>query len=304
MENLHLILYFISYKEAKTFLGLEYEFLSEIIKHSNSKLIYIITHTDKEEIEEEGQKEEYILKINQGIENICKDKLNNENGKSKKNRIKKQNMEIKKFLFASENNCVFINFHNEKNNPVFGIKEFFEKIIEFFKLTDDYIQSNKKINENSEEYKEKINEEIQKLKLRAKDAIFWEKFGRNVFLIFDTFFALFSARIKKKLEGVFGVNFESVKKYLEKKRKYEKLKYIEENYGVSASTFIGFLFRSMGPVGLLLVLPTHIFLIFLFKDNDKLINEFAEYLKDNKYLLIEKYYKSFEYLEKMKNKVG
>ena len=300
-ENLHLILYFIRYTEAKTFLGLEYEFLSEIIKHSNSKLIYVITHTDKEEIEGEDQKEEYILKINQGVENICKDKLDKEKKESEKKKTEKQNEEIIKYLFASENNCVFLNFHKGKDNPVFGINEFFGKIIEFFKLTNDYIESNKKMDENSEEYKTKMNKEFERLKVRAKDAIFWEKIGHQI-LDFFGLGILLKKKIIKKLEGVFRIKIDVVQKYLDKKRKYEKLSCIKEKFGATASSVAGFVIDSYS---LLTKIPKIVISSMFFGFfTDKLIEEFLEYTKDNKDLLDKKFSLSFKYLNKMKDKTN
>lgn len=46
-DNLHIILYFINSSEKRTFQELELPILEEIIKHKSSKIIYVVTHCNK-----------------------------------------------------------------------------------------------------------------------------------------------------------------------------------------------------------------------------------------------------------------
>ena len=99
------------------FADLEFMVFKEIVRNENVPIIYILTHsslkTDKGEI--------YDM-LNTGIKGVL-----NKHPEEKKEIL--QN--IKKKMFASENNCVFVNFYPEDDEPVFGIDEFFGKIQNF-----------------------------------------------------------------------------------------------------------------------------------------------------------------------------
>ena len=96
------------------FAELEFKMFKEIIRHETVPIIYILTHssakTDKEEI--------YDM-LNTGIKGVL-NKHPEESPQILAN--------IKKKMFASENNCVFVNFYEEEDEPIYGIAEFFGKI--------------------------------------------------------------------------------------------------------------------------------------------------------------------------------
>lgn len=46
---------------------------------------------------------------------------------------------------AYKDNCIFVNFHQDENNPVFGISELFYKICSIAKETEIYKKYIKKI---------------------------------------------------------------------------------------------------------------------------------------------------------------
>ena len=129
-DNLHIILYFFNYNNERSFANLELPMIEEIIKHQSSKIIYVVTHykkNDEDDEEEENElKEDYIKKINSGIQSISENSKNNE--------------DIKEFMKASLDNTIFVNFHDENFKEV-GTKQLFNKIGEFFISTEDYLSA-------------------------------------------------------------------------------------------------------------------------------------------------------------------
>ena len=108
------ILYFIKSTDERMFAELEYKMFKEIIKHERTPVIYILTHSslsmDKEEI--------YDM-INTGIKGVLK---------RHPEEIEFISDKITKKMFASEKNCVFVNFYQEEDEPIFGVDDFYSKI--------------------------------------------------------------------------------------------------------------------------------------------------------------------------------
>ena len=119
IENeIHIFIYVIKSSDERMFSELEYDILVELSKHQNSKLLYVLTHSCKD-----IDKEEVIDMINTGINGVIdKDYL--------KEDVKKN---IFNLLKANDDNCIFVNFHKEKNNDKCGIGELFNKIAEYIK---------------------------------------------------------------------------------------------------------------------------------------------------------------------------
>ena len=113
-SELTAILYFVKATDERMFAELEFKMFKEIIRHETVPIIYILTHssakTDKEEI--------YDM-LNTGIKGVL-NKHPEESPQILGN--------IKKKMFASENNCVFVNFYEEEDEPIYGIAEYFGKI--------------------------------------------------------------------------------------------------------------------------------------------------------------------------------
>ena len=153
-DNLHIILYFFNYNNERSFANLELPMIEEIIKHQSSKIIYVVTHYKKndeeDEDEEKESKEDYIKKINSGIQSISK---------NSKNKVM-----ISQFMYASLNNTIFVNFHDENFKEV-GTEQLFNKIGEFFISSEDYMSSEKNLSEDE------INLRAAKLRERAKDVV-------------------------------------------------------------------------------------------------------------------------------------
>ena len=108
------ILYFIKSTDERMFAEMEYKMFKEIIKHLSTPVIYILTHssllTDKEEI--------YDM-INTGVKGVLK---------KHPEEIEFISDKITKKMFASEKNCVFVNFYPEDDEPIFGVDDFYAKI--------------------------------------------------------------------------------------------------------------------------------------------------------------------------------
>jgi len=108
------ILYFIKSTDERMFAEMEYKMFKEIIKHENTPVIYILTHssltTDKNEI--------YDM-INTGIKGVLK---------KHPEEVEFISDKITKKMFASEKNCVFVNFYQEVDEPIFGVDDFYAKI--------------------------------------------------------------------------------------------------------------------------------------------------------------------------------
>lgn len=111
-DNLHIILYFININGTRTFQELEAPILEEIINHKTCKIIYVMTHCNKNI--SQNQKARKIRQIYEGIQGITK----------KNDAVFKETLEGG-MLFPSLNNVVFVNFHK---NYMDGSEPFTKKI--------------------------------------------------------------------------------------------------------------------------------------------------------------------------------
>ena len=108
------ILYFIKATDERMFAEMEYKMFKEIIKHETTPVIYILTHssltTDKAEI--------YDM-LNTGIKGVLK---------KHPEEIEFIADKITKKMLASEKNCIFVNFYQDEDEPIFGVDDFYAKI--------------------------------------------------------------------------------------------------------------------------------------------------------------------------------
>ena len=113
-SKLTAILYFVKSTDERMFAELEFKMFKEILKHDNVPIIYILTHssmkTDKEEI--------YDM-LNTGIKGVL-----NKHPEEEGHILQR----ITKKMHASKDNCVFVNFYPEDDEPIFGIDEYFGKV--------------------------------------------------------------------------------------------------------------------------------------------------------------------------------
>jgi hypothetical protein len=181
--------------------------MEEIVQYNDSKIIYVVTHSDKDNEEEDN--EEFINKINQGIDTLS--------GVSNKEMMK-----------ATKDNVVFVNFYKQKKKEAFGKKELFKKIHDFFLNSQFFKEASNKLNP------EEVEKDILKKKKRANSLLRWNKVGGSLIgLIPGIDWVIQHYVIKKsilrKIGGVFGINInfikeEELKKQNLKEKEKEKLK--------------------------------------------------------------------------------
>ena len=108
------ILYFIKATDERMFAEMEYKMFKEIIKHETTPVIYILTHssltTDKAEI--------YDM-LNTGIKGVLK---------KHPEEIEFIADKISKKMLVSEKNCIFVNFYQDEDEPIFGVDDFYARI--------------------------------------------------------------------------------------------------------------------------------------------------------------------------------
>ena len=82
-------------------------------------------------------------------------------------------------LKANENNVVFVNFRKDEDNPeVFGKKELFQKIHDFFIESESYKKSLRTLNEQV------LEENIEILKAQARSEFSLVNFGEQLRVLF------------------------------------------------------------------------------------------------------------------------
>ena len=113
-SELTAILYFVKSTDERMFAELEYEMFKEILRHENVPVIYILTHSSTK-----IDKEEIYDMLNTGIKGVL-------NKHSEENNLILE--KIKRKMYATEKNCVFVNFYPEEGEPIFGVDEYFGKI--------------------------------------------------------------------------------------------------------------------------------------------------------------------------------
>jgi len=158
-DNLHIVLYFLSYTEERAFQGLELPIFEEFCKHKSSKIIYVITHSDPNM--DEIDKEDKIRNLSEGLQNLTKN-----------SEIHRQT-KVGGMLEPNENNIVFVNFHRDNKTKFepFGLRDLFKKIYDFFTTSEDYINSTKTLT------KEIIEEKAKKLRIEAEELLKAHKVG-------------------------------------------------------------------------------------------------------------------------------
>ena len=160
-EQIHVILYILKSTDERMFADLEYDMINEISNQKNSKLLYILTHSSKN-----TNKEELIDMINVGIKSVVENKKNNN--------INYYNVFIK--MKAKKENCIFVNFHENENKPLYGIGQLFNKIALIAKETETYKKYTKK-NMSEYEFKKFVKEEADIRKRKAKKILLYHSIG-------------------------------------------------------------------------------------------------------------------------------
>jgi len=104
--------------------------------------------------------------------------------KSKKQEIYPNDLEYYQNIYfkmaATSDNCVFVNFHETDKNKLYGISDFFEKIVLFVERTDAYRKFQKDSCMNEVEFRIRIEEEAKIRKKRAAAIISRHKIGSAI----------------------------------------------------------------------------------------------------------------------------
>lgn len=94
----------------------EYDILKEISKLENIKVIYVLTHSSAD-----TNKKQIINKINENIIRLVEE------------HPKELNSYISLRMNVFEDNCIFINFHQDNNKPIYGCEILFSRLYEYSK---------------------------------------------------------------------------------------------------------------------------------------------------------------------------
>jgi GTP-binding protein EngB required for normal cell division len=175
-DQLHIFLYFIKSTDERMFCEMEYSIFKQIFQHKDSYVIYVLTHSS-----EKTDKKEIYDMINTGIKGVLdKHKIKKQMVTmiTQKHIEKYQNLYLK--MVATQENCVFVNFHKKNKMPLYGISDFFNKIVLFMERTEAYYRFRRSANDNLEEFQKKIKEEARIRKIRAKALISRHKIGSAI----------------------------------------------------------------------------------------------------------------------------
>ena len=168
-DELHIILYFIKSTDERMFSEMEYKIFKQISKHEDVRIIFVLTHSSSK-----TDQKELIDMINTGINGVIESRQN-------KNKIKKEELDkINNKIKASETNTVFVNFYLTPKNDEYGINEFFDTIGDHIEASKVYqnFQAGRYLDEES--FKERIKEEAEIRRIKAKDVLFKHRIGGGI----------------------------------------------------------------------------------------------------------------------------
>ena len=172
-DQIHIFLYFIKSTDERMFTEMEFAIFEQIFQHKDSFVLYVLTHST-----EKTDKKEIYDMINTGVRGVIN------HHKSKKQEIYPNDLEYYQNIYfkmaATSDNCVFVNFHETDKNKLYGISDFFEKIVLFVERTDAYRKFQKDSCMNEVEFRIRIEEEAKIRKKRAAAIISRHKIGSAI----------------------------------------------------------------------------------------------------------------------------
>ena len=172
-DQIHIFLYFIKSTDERMFTEMEFAIFEQIFQHKDSFILYVLTHST-----EKTDKKEIYDMINTGVRGVIN------HHKSKKQEIYPNDLEYYQNIYfkmaATNDNCVFVNFHETDKNKLYGISDFFEKIVLFVERTDAYRKFQKDSCMNEVEFRIRIEEEAKIRKKRAAAIISRHKIGSAI----------------------------------------------------------------------------------------------------------------------------
>ena len=214
-DQIHIFLYFIKSTDERMFTEMEYKIFKQILQHKDSYVIYVLTHSS-----EKTDKNEIFDMINTGIRGVIDNHKKHKTSLiTQKDLEQFQNIYLK--MTATQDNCVFVNFHKTNKLPVYGISDFFNKMVLFMERTEAYkrFQRNNFINE--EEFEKKIKEEARIRKIRAKALISRHKIGSAIagFLPGADYFAnkyFIKKDAARKVGQIFGFDLQELEQSIKR----------------------------------------------------------------------------------------
>ena len=127
---------------------------------------YVETHSSSK-----TDHKELIDMINTGIKGVVEKR-------NIKKKIKEEEcIQIKSKLKATEGNTVFVNFYKTSKSDVYGINEYFDTIADHIEASKVYQSFQVGCYADEESFKEKIKEEAEIRRLKAKDVLFKHRIG-------------------------------------------------------------------------------------------------------------------------------
>ena len=172
-DQIHIFLYFIKSTDERMFTEMEFAIFEQIFQHKDSFLLYVLTHST-----EKTDKKEIYDMINTGVRGVIN------HHKSKKQEIYPSDLDYYQNIYfkmaATSDNCVFVNFHETDKTKLYGISDFFEKIVLFVERTDAYRKFQKDSCMNEVEFRIRIEEEAKIRKKRAAAIISRHKIGSAI----------------------------------------------------------------------------------------------------------------------------
>ena len=284
-QCIHIILYFFNYekvKRSRSFEELEYLMFEEITKHKSSRLIYVITRSKKNL--NEKNKKIIFEKINLGL-------------RGKKNQCILNNMERIK---ANDNNVVFVNFRNDEDNPdVFGKKELFQKIHDFFIVSDSYKKSLMNLEGKV------LEDTIESLKAQARNELYTTKIWGGICGIIpfgDILLKKWEIRKEavKKVGQIFGIEAKIIDEDNSKEKEYEnkKLKEIKEEKKIETENKN---FEKENNEEIEIVINIGIGNYSTQSFCESLINKFADYYRKKASKITNSYEKALSYFNEFNN---
>ena len=225
-DQIHIFLYFIKSTDERMFTEMEFSIFEQIYQHKDSYVLYVLTHSS-----EKTDKKEIYDMINTGIRGVINFHQSKLEFIYPKDTEYFQNIYFK--MVATNDNCVFVNFHETEKTQLYGISDFFNKMVIYIERTEAYKKFQKDSCMNEQEFEERIKEEAKIRKKRAAAIVARHKIGSAVAgllpgadYIANKFFIKKDAM--KKAGQIFGFDIDN----LEKSLKYEK----DKNEGETINT--------------------------------------------------------------------
>ena len=222
-DQIHIFLYFIKSTDERMFTEMEYSIFEQIYQHKDSFVLYVLTHSS-----EKTDKKEIFDMINTGLKGVIDCQKKKLDALFPEDIENFNNIYLK--MVATNDNCVFVNFHQTEKNPMYGISDFFNKMVLYIERTDAYRKFQKDSCINEEEFEKKIKEEAKIRKKRAAAVISRHKIGSAIagFLPGVDYFVnkyFIKKDAVKKAGQIFGFDITD----LENSLQYEKDKNENEN---------------------------------------------------------------------------